>query len=120
MCLNRLSVFVAAGLGLAGRVSAGHLVCVVTPESPDPSGVSCLGSVQRARVPAPTLAHNDGLIRSMSTTGIAALVVWLITGLPRRDFSPGLTPATTSNPISEETIACPVCLPPWLRGLLHG
>jgi len=32
-------------------------------------------------------------------------LVWLITGLPRRDFSPGLTPATTSNPISEENIA---------------
>lgn len=43
----------------------------------------------------------------MSTTGIAVLAVWLITGLPRRDFSPGLTPATTSNPISEENIAMP-------------
>ena len=53
-------------------------------------------------MPAPTLAHNDGLIRSMPTAGIAVSVVWLITGLPRRDFSPGLTPATTSNPNSEK------------------
>lgn len=50
-------------------------------------------------VPAPALAPNDGLTGSMSTTGTAVLVVWLNTGMPRRDFSPGLAPATTSNPI---------------------
>lgn len=80
---------------------------VVTPEPPDPSGVSCPGSVQRAPGAGVDPGHNDGLIRSLSTTGMAGPVVWLITGLPRRDFSPGLTPATTS------TIACPVCLPRW-------
>lgn len=37
----------------------------------------------------------------MSTSGIAVPLVWFMTGPPRCDFSPGLTPATTSNPISE-------------------
>lgn len=60
-----------------------------------------------AGVPAPTLAHNDGVTRSMSTTGFAVLVMWLLTGPPRRDSHPGLTPATTSDPISEESIAMP-------------
>lgn len=51
-------------------------------------------SVERARgelpgVPAPTLARNHGLFRSLSTTGIGVLVAWLIPGLPCRDSRPG-------------------------------
>lgn len=45
----------------------------------------------------------------MPAAGIAVPSVWLITGPPRRDFSPGLTLATTSNPINDWNIACPVC-----------
>lgn len=95
-----------AGLALAGGVGAGHSVVVVTPESPDPcggvmSGICPAGAGCRRRL----WPHHDGLIRSMSTTGIAVPAVWLITGLPRQDFSPGLTPATTSNPTVEENIA---------------
>ena len=60
------------------------------------------GTCPRVRGAGADPGHNDGLIRSMSTAGIAVPGVWLITGLPRRDFPPGLTPATTSNPISEK------------------
>ena len=38
----------------------------VTHESPDPFGVSCPGSVRQVRGPESTLAHHDGLMRSMS------------------------------------------------------
>lgn len=75
----------------------------MTPEPPDPPQGCHARDLSSGRgVPAPTLAHNDGLIRSMSTAGSDIPVVWLITGLPRRDFSPGLTPAMTSNPISDK------------------
>ena len=54
---------------LAGRVIAGHPVLVVAPESPDLSGVSCLGVVQRVRGADPgpnTMARSE----APSTTGI--------------------------------------------------
>src|SRR5699024_9339558 len=45
--VNRLSVFVVAGPGLAGRVGAGSPVPVVPPESADLYRVSFPGSVRR-------------------------------------------------------------------------
>jgi hypothetical protein len=82
-------VFVVAGLGPAGRVSAGHHpVADVTLESPYPLGCHARDVSIGCWVPAPALAHHDGLIRSMSAAGIAVPVAWLVTGLPRSDFSP--------------------------------
>jgi hypothetical protein len=66
--LKRLLVFEVAGLGLAGRVSAGHPMADVTLESPDLLGVSCPGSVSTG-AKAPTCATSPKPTATTSPTG---------------------------------------------------
>ena len=97
-------MFVAAGLGLAGRVGAVTRRPLWLLNRLTPSGCHARDLSGGGWVLAPTLAHHDGLIRSMSAVGIASLRRGSLQACLVVTSHPGPTPATTSVPASEENI----------------